>query len=290
MATIIITGFKGQLGRALSYTSIKHPQHEIIGIDIDDLNLTDFKALKAFLKNSKADFLINCAAFTAVDNAELDPKSAYMINGEAVRSMAIFCSEFNIKFIHISTDYVFDGSSTIPIIEETPTNPLSVYGQSKLDGEVGILYNAKDALIIRTSWLYYHGCKNFIYAILNRANQNKPLQVVVDQAGSPTYAYDLAEAIWGIIDSKRKISGVSIYHYTNQGIASWYDFAHSVIEYFAVDAAIEPVSSAIFPTKAIRPSYSVLNCDKIITEYKLETPYWRNSLKRFVEIEKSNNI
>ncbi len=283
MATMIITGSKGQLGRAILDRATIHPQHRFIGVDIDELDICDEGSLASFIQKKPAQVLINCAAYTAVDQAEDEPGKAYEVNTKGVIHLASICNRFRIKLIHISTDYVFDGESSTPRSEWDITRPMSIYGQSKLDGELGILYHSKDAVIIRTSWLYYHGGKNFINTIIQKAREKKQLQVVYDQVGAPTFAGDLAEAILKIAEENRPQEGVAIYHYANQGVTSWYDLARAITDIMEIECRIEAVETMSLNQKAKRPPYSVLNCRKIMETYQLEIPYWRDSLVKYLQ-------
>ena len=282
MAKIVITGSRGQLGRALTDIASDNADHEITGSDIENLDICDYTSLEQFIAESGADYLINCAAYTAVDKAEEEPEKAYAVNSFAVKNLAILCNKYGIRLIHISTDYVFDGISAIPYREDNIANPASVYGQSKLEGETAILYNIKRAVIIRTSWLYYHGGKNFVNTMIRLAQEKRHLQVVYDQVGAPTYARDLAAAIISIIESNSFPEQVEIYHYSNSGVASWFDFAKAIIEIMDIPATVAPVDSGTFRQLASRPAYSVLNCSKLTEAYNTDRPYWRDSLKEYL--------
>lgn len=287
MARILVTGSKGQLGRALLELAPLHPYHTFTGVDIGDVDLCDPKGTALFLKAEKPDVLVNCAAYTAVDLAEDEPEKAWAVNAEAVKTLAALSAETGFLLIHISTDYVFSGLQPFPVHEESPTAPLSIYGQSKLEGEIAILYGCTAAYIIRTSWLYYPGGKNFVNTIVQHATQRKELKVVYDQTGSPTHAGDLAAAILAMINHPRKPEGVELYHYANSGVLSWYDFAKAITEETGLEAAIAPVLTESLNQKAVRPAYSVLNTAKIREVFGIEIPYWRDSLRRYLQFIKS---
>jgi dTDP-4-dehydrorhamnose reductase len=287
MATLIITGSKGQLGRAIAdAVAADHLHHRLILTDTDELDITNAEAVDAFLKANPANFLINCAAYTAVDQAEEEPDAAFALNAHGPANLASSCKKYNTHLIHISTDYIFDGTSPRPVAETHIANPVSVYGKSKLEGETAIFYQAQNATIIRTSWLYYHGGKNFINTIMHKARETGYLKVVYDQVGSPTYALDLAKAILKIADLQQPNDGVVVYHYANRGLASWYDFAKAITSMAGISCRIEPCETTDLNQKALRPSYSVLNCGKIASGLGLEIPYWVESLGDYLEREK----
>ncbi|HRZ43260.1 MAG TPA: dTDP-4-dehydrorhamnose reductase [Bacteroidales bacterium] len=287
MARILITGSRGQLGRAILDLAHLHPSHTFTGVDIGDLDLCDEKGVALLLKAEKPDVVVNCAAYTAVDLAEDEPEKAWAINAEAVKTIASLSAETGFLLIHVSTDYVFSGLVPVPYHEEASTSPLSVYGQSKLEGEIAILYGCPAAYIIRTSWLYYPGGKNFVNTIIRHATQRKELKVVYDQTGSPTHAGDLAAAILTMINHPRKPDGVELYHYANHGVLSWYDFAKAITEEAGLETTIVPVLTASLNQKAIRPAYSVLNTAKIREVFGVEIPYWRDSLRKYLQPVKS---
>jgi dTDP-4-dehydrorhamnose reductase len=222
-------------------------------------------------------FCINAAAYTAVDKAETESDLAKLVNGEAVGVLAEVARSFGTKFIHISTDYVFNGNSSTPYKETDPVDPMNVYGKSKLDGEQRCMKQDPDAIILRTSWVYsYHG-NNFVKTMLRLMKERSEINVVADQIGSPTYAADLAQAILQIIASGKWLPG--IYHYANEGKISWYDFALAIREMSGSTCKVQPIPSAAYPTPARRPSYSLLNTEKIREAYGLSIPFWKESLE-----------
>ncbi len=276
---ILITGSKGQLGRELRELSSKWPQYQFIFTDIDELDITDNKKVEHFFKDNQPYLVINCAAYTAVDKSETDRLTARSVNVLAVKNLALACSKNHSKLIHISTDYVYNGHGPIPYRETDFTNPLTYYGQTKLEGEEMVEEFAADAVIIRTSWLYSQFGHNFVKTILNRAQQGLSLNVVFDQIGSPTYAADLAEVILNSISKMEFMSGVHLFNYSNEGVCSWYDFAKAIIDIKGLNTVeLLPVETSAYPLAAPRPAYSVLNKSKIKEELEMEIPYWRDSL------------
>jgi len=275
---ILVTGANGQLGKELKKIASSYPQFEFIFLSREDLPIHHFELLRNTFKGYRPAYLINCAAYTAVDKAESEKELAFQVNGEAVGVLAAICKEHNTKFIHISTDYVFDGRSAAPYKEDIPTNPQSVYGASKLEGEKQALQFNADSIIIRTSWVYSEFGKNFVKTMLKLLYEKQEINVVDDQIGSPTYAADLAETILTIIASGKWIPG--IYHYSNKGIISWYDFALSIREQIKSSCKINPVSTSQYPTKATRPVYSVLDNAKIQNIYGVKLRNWKDSLAR----------
>ncbi|MBN2681550.1 MAG: dTDP-4-dehydrorhamnose reductase [Bacteroidales bacterium] len=282
MKKILITGANGQLGSDFRELSGKYPGFIFLLTDVNELDITSEKDVKQFFERENPDYLINCAAYTAVDNAEDDEKNADLINNKAVEILAKQSAKFKTRFFHISTDYVFDGNSCTPYLETDEMNPVSAYGKAKAKGELAALKYNTEATIIRTGWLYGNYGKNFVKTMIKLGKEKESLQVVFDQIGTPTYSGDLASAIMYIIDntSKKLIPyKAGIYNFANEGVCSWYDFALAIHEFAKISCKVYPVNSSAFPTKAKRPSYSVLNKEKIKTEYRMEIPYWRDSLK-----------
>jgi dTDP-4-dehydrorhamnose reductase len=277
---ILVTGSNGQLGKELKQLSATYPHVEFIYLGREDLPIHHFEMVRHYFSVYKPDYLINCAAYTAVDRAEQEKELAFQVNGEAVGVLAAVCKENGCRFIHISTDYVFDGSATQPYSEEDRTNPQSVYGASKLEGERQALQLNGDSLIIRTSWVYSEFGKNFVRTMLKLMQERPELKVVNDQVGSPTYAADLAEVILQIIASQEWKPG--IYHYSNSGIISWYDFAIAIKELTGYNGHVYPISTAKYPTPAKRPAWSVLDKTKICHAYNVELKQWKESLSRCI--------
>ncbi len=280
----LITGSDGQLGSELRLISKKNKNHKWFFSDIKDLNFTDLKKINFYLEKINPTLIINCAAYTNVDKAESEPKLAELINYKAIESISKWCFTNKAKLIHISTDYVFDGKSSIPLSEKAPTNPLNVYGLTKLKGEQVCFKNNPNSIIIRTSWLYSSFGKNFVKTISSLMKKNSSLKIINDQIGSPTYAKDLAETIITIIKYKDWIPG--LYHYSNEGRASWYDFALDIKKTFGFKTNLEGVSSDHYPTLAKRPKFSLLDKSKIKKTFNIIVPNYEESLKNCIKILK----
>ena len=279
---ILVTGGDGQLGSALKKLSGDYKNYIFTFIDIGDLDLTDYSGMAALLSAGKPEMLINCAAYTAVDKAESEAGRAMAVNAAAPGEMARICSEKGIRMIHISTDYVFDGKSFKPYKETDPVNPVSVYGKSKLEGELRIRKQEVKGIIIRTSWLYSEYGQNFVKTILKKGKEFGKLNVVYDQVGGPTYAGDLARAILDILPEIADADSMELYHYANEGVISWYDFAQAIIEISKTDCILEPVGTKDYPTPASRPAYSVFNKTKFKERFGIAIPYWRTSLEECI--------
>jgi dTDP-4-dehydrorhamnose reductase len=288
MAIILITGAKGQLGSELKEVSKNFYGYDFIFTDIDSLDITSLEKISEFIKKSKPDWIINCAAYTLVDKAEVEPDQALLINGTAVKNITEAIRGSECRFIHVSSDYVYDGSSNVPYNENITANPLSAYGRSKLAGEkYALLHNG--SMIIRTSWLYSSFGNNFVKTILRNAAEKESLKVVFDQTGTPTYAADLAGAIMNIISGviRNQIAMNSgIYNYSNEGVCSWYDFAREIIKESGLTCRVLPVLTKDYPQAAKRPVYSVLDKSKIKENYGLSIPYWRDSLIKCLKLLK----
>jgi len=279
---ILVTGGDGQLGSALKKLSGDYKNYIFTFIDIGDLDLTDYSGMAALLSAGKPEMLINCAAYTAVDKAESEAGRAMAVNAAAPGEMARICSEKGIRMIHISTDYVFDGKSFKPYKETDPVNPVSVYGKSKLEGELRIRKQEVKGIIIRTSWLYSEYGQNFVKTILKKGKELGKMNVVYDQVGGPTYAGDLAKAILDILPEVAESGSLELYHYANEGVISWYDFAHSILEISGTGCILEPVGTKDYPTPAVRPSYSVFDKTKFKEQFRNAIPYWRSSLEECI--------
>ncbi|NOX86486.1 MAG: dTDP-4-dehydrorhamnose reductase [Chlorobi bacterium] len=279
MKKILVTGSKGQLGSEIRDLSPGYPGFQFEFIDIDELDLTDAAAVQDFFTEKHFEFCINCSAYTAVDKAEEEEEMAMAVNFTAVKNLAHILAGKKTFLIHISTDYVFDGKNHKPYTETDTTSPQSVYGLSKLKGEEAVLKSTADAIIIRTSWLYSGYGNNFVKTILRLAKERDTINVVADQVGTPTYAGDLAKAILEIIASEKLKPGKQIYHYSNEGVTSWFDFARAIVDEYGLNCKILPIETKDFPTKATRPFYSILNKRKIKQDFQMEIPYWRDSLK-----------
>jgi len=289
MHRILITGSNGQLGSEIRELSKNDSSNFFFYTDVAELDITDKSAVNNFIENHQIDIVINCAAYTQVDKAEEDEKTAFLINATAPGNLAEACKKYDATLFHISTDYVFDGSNNVPYIETESTSPLGVYGRSKLKGEEIIQQSGCSYIIIRTSWLYSSFGHNFVKTIARLSSEKDELKVVFDQIGTPTYARDLATAILEIIQNDQFIDRKGIYHYSNEGVCSWYDFAIAINEFFGNDCLIRPCHSDEFPAKVTRPHYSVLDKTKIKNDFSLEIGYWRDSLCKCVEFLKQNN-
>lgn len=274
----LVTGANGQLGNELKLQL----QDKAVYVDKDELDITDAEAVKSFVSSHNFDAIINCAAYTAVDKAESDEKLAELINVEGPKNLAAT----GVPLVHISTDYVFDGTNCRPYVETDEPNPQSVYGRTKLAGEKAVLDNAQTAVIIRTAWLYSTFGNNFVKTMQRLGKERDSLKVVFDQVGTPTYAADLANAIVVIL-SQLKPGMKEIYHFSNEGVCSWYDFALAVMAQSDIDCEVLPIESKDYPTPAHRPSYSVLNKAKIKKDFNLKINNWAVSLAECVE--KMNN-
>ena len=282
MAVILVTGAKGQLGNEIKVSSKNYFGYEFIFTDIDALDITDGRKVRKFISSNFCDWIINCSAYNFVDKAETDYDKAIQINGFAIKNLVDAIRGTDSRLMHFSTDYVFDGNANVPYNERSPANPLSAYGKSKLEGEKYALQHSA-SMIIRTSWLYSEFGNNFVKSILNKGKVNEPLNVVFDQTGTPTYAADLADAVLLIISKvvRNQIAfNAGLYHYSNEGVCSWYDFATEIIQESGLKCRINPILSKDFPSAAKRPVYSVLDKSKIKENYGLEIPHWRTSLKK----------
>lgn len=281
MANILVTGANGQLGSELRKTGFS-ALDEVFYTDVAELDITDYAAVEKFVKDKEIDTIINCAAYTAVDKAEEEPQLAAKINTEAVANLARAAAKEGCLLIHISTDYVFDGTGTKPYSEKDKPCPVSVYGKTKLAGEEAILKSHCFHIIIRTAWLYSSFGNNFVKTILRLASERPEINVVSDQVGSPTYAGDLAAAIVAIMDNEERIEHEGIYHYSNEGVCSWYDFAAEIVRLSGKECRVKPVTTAEYPTKTQRPAYSVLDKSKIKKTFGIEIPAWKDALAKMM--------
>ncbi|MGB3006983.1 MAG: dTDP-4-dehydrorhamnose reductase [Chitinophagaceae bacterium] len=279
---IMVTGSTGQLGTELQKLSASYPAFDYIFLSEDDLSILDFETVRHFFNIQKPHFLVNCAAYTAVDKAESDKEIAYKVNADAVGFLAAICNEFNTRFIHISTDYVFDGTASVPYKTDDKTNPQSVYGASKLEGERLAFYNNPGTILLRTSWVYSEFGNNFVKTMKKLMGERDMLNVVNDQVGSPTYAADLAEVIMEIISSGKFEAG--IYHYTNEGVINWFDFAVAIKELIGSTCKINPIPTSQYPTPAKRPAYSALDKSKITLVYNIKLKDWKTSLSTCISL------
>ena len=276
---ILVTGSAGQLGLEMRRVAAEQmPQHHWRFTDVAELDITDAAAVRRAADG--VDVIVNCAAYTNVDQAEVDTELARRINSDAVRNLALAAAETGALLIHVSTDYVFGGTANTPYTEDSPTCPLGVYGATKLAGEQAIIDSGCRSVIIRTAWLYSIHGKNFVKTMLSLMASRPSLNVVFDQVGTPTYAGDLADAIGTILNTPAPAEGV--YHYSNEGVCSWYDFAVAIGQLAGSPCVVNPCHSNEFPSKVERPAFSVLDKTKIRTTFNLNIPHWHASLKRCV--------
>ena len=277
MLNILVTGSSGQLGSELQELSSEY-NYNFFFTDRNSLDISDVNAVKEFVENNAINTIVNCAAYTAVDKAETDEINADAINYLAVKNMAAIAKEKNIKLIHVSTDYVFDGTNFKPYTEDDTTNPTGVYGSTKLDGENALIeINPSNAVIIRTSWVYSSYGANFVKTMLRLGKEKESLGVIFDQVGTPTYARDLARTILDILPNVNN-EKVEIYNYSNEGVLSWYDFVKEIMRMAKLNCNINPIETKEYPTPAKRPHYSLLNKAKIKKEFNISIPYWKDSL------------
>jgi len=282
---ILVTGSNGQLGTVIQSLSALYPQYQFAFPGRDELPIDHPEKLQLYFKNHAPAFCINCAAYTAVDKAETDQDTAMRINGTAVGDLAAVCKLYHTKLIHISTDYVFDGNATLPYKEDHVTSPVNYYGETKLKGEELCLQNNADSIIVRTSWVYSEYGNNFVKTMMRLMKEKERLNVVNDQMGSPTYAADLAGAILMMIDEAVKDHtrwAPGIYHYSNEGVISWYDFAAAIKNLVKTDCIISPVPTSAYPTAAKRPAYSVMDKKKIQSVFNTSLVQWQSSLTRCI--------
>jgi len=271
------------LGNEIRVLAGDYPDFDFVYTDIDELDITDPLEVETFFIKNLPQVIINCAAYTAVDKAETDESKAYLINATAVANLAKSAASIGALIIHISTDYVFDGKSYLPYVETDKINPLSSYGRTKLAGENAVQLNATKGIILRTSWLYSAFGNNFVKTMMKYGIERDSLNVVFDQIGTPTYARDLAKVILDIIPSAINITGMNLFHYSNEGVASWYDFARTVITFSGIRCEINPILTENYPLPAPRPFYSVLNKSKIKETFKIKIPYWSDSVKDCIQ-------
>lgn len=278
MLNILITGARGQLGSSLRQLGSVSPNN-YLATDVAELDITDAGAVLQTVKEQRIDVIVNCAAYTNVEKAEEDEPTADLLNHKAAAYLAAAAKETGATLIHVSTDYVFDGTAHLPYTEDAPTAPLGVYGRTKLAGERAVAESGCKYLTFRTAWLYSEYGNNFLKTMLRLTAEKERLNVVFDQAGTPTYARDLAMTIFSIVEGGYFAGNEGLYHFSNEGVASWYDFAAEIAAAAGHDKCrIRPCRTAEFPTKAARPAYSVLDKSKIKETFGLEIPHWRESM------------
>lgn len=282
--SLLITGSKGQLGSEIEAIHQQYQDVDFIFADVDELDITKIDEVLAFCKAKQVTSIINCAAYTAVDKAETERELAYQINAIGPKNLAHYCALSGARLIQISTDYVFDGTAHLPLNELDSVNALGAYGDTKLAGEQFVLETKSDSIIIRTSWLYSIFGNNFVKTMRRLGSERDQLNVVWDQIGTPTNAADLARICVEIILDADAISAKGrVYHFSNEGVASWYDFAHAIMELSALECQVNPIESKDFPTPTKRPHYSVMNKAKIKADFGLEISHWRDSLRVCIE-------
>ena len=289
---VLITGSKGQLGSEIKDLASDYENLECIFTDLTELDICDKEALNTFIINQHINTVINCAAYTKVDQAERNPKTAKQLNAKVVLNLVNALEKVNGKLVHISTDYVFDGNHTCPYKESDPVNPISVYGETKRAGELVVFNSSIDAIVIRTSWLYSAYSNNFVKLMLRLGNEKESLKVVFDQKGTPTYAKDLAKICLDILSDENSTNiskKGSLYHYSNEGVASWYDFAANIMKISNIDCKVIPIETKDYPTQAKRPLYSVLDKSKIKSDFKITIPHWKDSLANCIKIINQNS-
>ena len=288
---VLITGSNGQLGSEIRELAANYKKLDLVFKDLPGLDICNFNLLQSFIIDNNINAVINCAAYTAVDKAEQDAEIAEEVNSKGVLNLVNALKSVNGKLIHISTDYVFDGDHFLPYKELDPVSPIGVYGETKRAGELAVLNGSIDAIVIRTSWLYSVYGNNFVKTMLRLGNEKKSIQVVSDQKGTPTYAKDLAKTCLDILSdasstnlSKKR----SLYHYSNEGVISWYDFAISIMELGGENCKVKPIQTKDYPTLAKRPKYSVLDTGCIEKELGIVIPTWQESLKKCIQILKND--
>jgi len=283
---VLITGSNGQLGSEIKELAANYKKIDFFCKDLPDLDICNFNLLQSFIIDNKINAVINCAAYTAVDKAEEDEIIAKKVNLEGVLNLVNALQTVNGKLIHISTDYVFNGDHFLPYKESDSVSPIGVYGKTKREGELAVINSTLDAIVIRTSWLYSSYGNNFVKTMLRLGKKNESLGVIFDQVGTPTYARDLAKTCLEILCGENSVNisnNGNLYHYSNEGVASWYDFAISIMELGGANCKVNPIQTKDYLTLAKRPQYSVLNKSKIKTDFKIIIPYWRDSLKDCIE-------
>ncbi len=282
---ILVTGANGQLGMEFRTLADQYPAYNFLFVTKEELPINDAIAAAKYFSENKIDYCVNCAAYTAVDKAETEKEIAFGINGTAVGKLASLCKKSGARFIHFSTDYVFNGQATVPYTATDETDPVNAYGASKLLGETEAIKNDPDAIIIRTSWVYSRFGKNFVKTMLKLMSEKEQLSVVSDQVGSPTYANDLAKAVMQIIEKDSDHAG-GIYSYSNTGVISWYEFAQAIKEISGSDCIVNPVAGSAYPTPAKRPQYSVLDTSILRETFNIVIPFWRDSLEKCIALLK----
>lgn len=288
MPTILVTGANGQLGRELNDQNNQYPHHHFLFTGREELDITNENAIRTFFQKNEIDYCINCAAYTAVDKAESEEEAAYLANASGVQWLAEECAKQGAFLLHVSTDYVYHNEQNTPFKETDPTSPKGVYAASKLKGEQLAQAANSSTLIVRTSWVYSSYGNNFVKTMVRLGRERDSLNIVFDQIGTPTYAYDLADGLLQVIDylekhQAEKTTLTGIYHYSNEGITSWYDFAKTIFNIENIECTVSPIESVQYPTPANRPHFSALNKGKIKTTFGITIPHWAESLEKCLE-------
>lgn len=273
---LLVTGAKGQLGRSIKQIEGDYPELSITYTDVDELDITKTEALNKYFDSNSIDYLVNCAAYTAVDKAEENIQTARLLNQTAVENLAKCAEKYGFTLIHISTDYVFSGTHFRPYTEDDVPGPLSQYGKSKLGGEEAVLRGCKSGIVLRTSWLYSEFGYNFLKTILRLSEERDELKIIFDQIGTPTYAGDLAKAIMEIV--RRNYSEHALFHFSNEGVASWYDFAREIISLTNNNCRLIPIPTEDYPLPAQRPHYGLMSKKKFTETFDYKIPHWKDSL------------
>lgn len=287
---ILVTGANGQLGSELRELSNKYADYDFTFTDVADLDITSVDALNAFFSKDKFDFVINCAAYTAVDAAESNQELAFRLNTTAIDLLVEMAGKYGFFLVQISTDYVFDGEKNNPYTEDDVPIPSSTYGKTKLEAERLIIYSDINAIVIRTAWLYSTYGKNYVKSMIKYGNERDEINIVFDQVGTPTYARDLADTILAIVPQlqKKEKPYREIFHYTNEGVCSWFDFTKQIYNHEGINCKVNPIRTCDYPTPAQRPAYSVLDKTKIKKTFGIDIPYWTDSLDVMLKKLKTN--
>lgn len=284
MKKICLIGSAGQLGSEIQFIGREYPNLTVIPSVVEELDITNAVSVNQFFSDNEFDIVVNCAAYTAVDLAEKEQEENNLVNNLAVKNLANACEKNDVFLIHVSTDFVFDGTSCIPLVETDKTNPIQEYGKAKLKGEQWVQYG----IVIRTSWLYSTVGNNFVKTMMRLGKERDTLNVVANQVGTPTSALDLAKCILDICASEDFKSKKGLYHYSNEGVASWYDFAQAIMEYGGINCAVYPIPDSQYPTPAKRPKYSVMDKTKIKNTFDVDIPYWRKSVQVCIDKIREN--
>ncbi len=284
MLKLLVIGANGQLGSEFRFLEKQYTHNKFEFVDFEELDITDVKSVQPFFASREFDAVINCAAYTAVDQAEDERAQAYLANEKGVKNLVGVCADRGMMLVHYSTDYVFNGKNYRPYVETDAIDPIGVYGSSKRAGEEAVLNSSITGVIIRTSWVYSNFGNNFVKTMLRLGKEREQLNVIFDQIGTPTNARDLANATMSILSKPEKLDGKQeVYHYSNEGVTSWYDFALAIFEATDINCSVSPILTKDYPTKAKRPHYSVLDKSKVKKTFELTIPHWKASLTRTLQ-------